>query len=213
MGEPTMPLTLKQVRAAIEEEHLDWQTVEGRSSQKVVPKGLGADPEGLPRDLDIPNRNLEKILDPGANPFLATRRLQRGFVTAAAVTRVFPEEALMRTGYVPTGGAGGEPPAGGAAAAIDWRSRFGRNWITTIRDQNPCSACWAFAGVALVEAMVSIEDSTWVRLSEGDIHRGVGSPCANGNNLGTVSTFLSTNGLADPGCFPWATNDPPYTPT
>src|SRR5258705_4745130 len=141
MGEPTMPLTLKQVRAAIEEEHLDWQTVEGRSSQKVVPKGLGADPEGLPRDMDIPNTNFAKILDPGANPFLATRRLQRGFVTAAAVTRVFPEEALLRTGYVPTGEAGGEPPAGGAASAIDWRSRFRRNSITTIPGPNTRSPC------------------------------------------------------------------------
>jgi hypothetical protein len=207
-----MPLTLKDLRDAIEEQSLEWQPIAGRSNTRVVPRPLGADPTGLPESKDTPPTKFAKILDAGANPHLAIRRLERGFVTSEAVTERFPELTLMRAGYVPPA-SGLQPPEGGAAAAVDWRSRFGANWITTVRDQYPCNACWAFAGTALVEAMTKIEDSIWVRLSEGDLHRGVGSMCADTNNLGSVSSFLAAHGLADPGCFPWATNNPPYNPT
>ncbi|MGZ4603662.1 MAG: hypothetical protein ACXV0U_08695, partial [Kineosporiaceae bacterium] len=37
--------------------------------------------------------------------------------------------------------------------------------------------------------------------------------CDAGNNLGSVSTFLSTHGLADPGCWPYHTDNAPYAPT
>jgi C1A family cysteine protease len=36
---------------------------------------------------------------------------------------------------------------------IDYRNRFGRNWITSVRDQGGSSNCWAFATTALYEAM------------------------------------------------------------
>ena len=96
---------------------------------------------------------------------------------------------------------------------MDWRNRWGRNWITSTRDQQSCNACWAFAGVALIESMVTIEHAMWTRLSEGDPHRGVGKVCANLGNMGEVSTFFDTHGVCDQGSWPWQTSDPPYAPT
>jgi hypothetical protein len=61
--------------------------------------------------------------------------------------------------------------------------------------------------------MVRIEHSMWTRLSEGDVHDGVGSPCANGNNMGTVSDWFRDHGLADPGCWPYHQDNAPYAPT
>ena len=40
---------------------------------------------------------------------------------------------------------------------VDWRNRFGRNWITTVRNQGGTVNCWAFATTGLYEAMIRIE--------------------------------------------------------
>ena len=75
--------------------------------------------------------------------------MARGLVSAA-------DEALAGA-HLGTGHLAKPPAAGVHPAALDWRNRFGGNWITTVRDQNPCNACWAFAGTALVESMLKIE--------------------------------------------------------
>jgi hypothetical protein len=208
-----MPLTLGRLRKTIEKERLGWQaTPEGRAGVRVVARGLGGDPTGLP-GADEPRKiQLARVLGPGTNPFLAVRRLERSFATVDDIQEHFPRAALLRLGL----GDATEavlPPEAGTASTVDWRNRWGRNWITTVRDQDGCNACWAFSGVALIEAMLKIEDSIWARLSEGDVHRGIGAMCADLGNISNVSTFFSTHGVADPGCFPWATNDPPYHPT
>jgi len=61
-------------------------------------------------------------------------------------------------------------PAAGAGdkTVVDWRNRYGRNWITRIRDQDPCEHCWIYAPTALIEAMVRIEHCVWCARSEGD---------------------------------------------
>src|SRR5262249_38081073 len=51
------------------------------------------------------------------------------------------------------------------------------------------------------------------RLSEGDVHRGIGAHCPDFGNIPNVAHFFDVNGICDPGCFPWRTDDPPYTPT
>jgi Papain family cysteine protease len=168
----------------------------------IVEHALGgrADPDKL---ASVVGRiDLAAALQPTGNPELARRRVALGL--ASMVDREIAAAAV---------GATSEPPAGGHPAGLDWRNRFGGNWITTVRDQNPCNSCWAFAGTALVESMVKIEHAYWTRLSEGDLHDGIGAKCADENNLGNVSSFLAANGLADRGCWPWHTDDAPYAPT
>ena len=96
-------------------------------------------------------------------------------------------------------------------ATVDWRNRFGSNWITTVRDQGRPQNCWAFATTALYEAMIRIEHSLWNWRSEGDLARGTGKQPWDLGNIGEAIYFVEHYGLADPDCFPWSTAAALYT--
>jgi hypothetical protein len=96
-------------------------------------------------------------------------------------------------------------------AAVDWRNRFGSNWITSVRDQDGTQNCWAFAATALYEAMIRIEHCLWNARSEGDLARGTGKQPWDLGNLGEAVFFVEHYGLADPDCFPWSTAAALYT--
>lgn len=87
---------------------------------------------------------------------------------------------------------------------VDWRNRWGMNWISSVRAQGGSQNCWAFAMTALYEAMVRIEHSLWCRRSEGEASRGPGKQAGDIGNFGEVSNFVALFGLADPDCFPWS---------
>jgi hypothetical protein len=220
-------LAAKGIRARLEEEH-----------HVFLPRHpLGAELDGLQVATEVAAVDFRAVLAPTSNPHLVARRVELGLERPLPpivegqppIERRFertPQERLQprrdphlerrlrpQDAPEPEPPVAPEPPAGGTASVVDWRNRWGSNWVTTVRDQNPCSSCWAFAGTALVEAMLRVETSYWARLSEGDLHDGVGSHCADGNNLGNVDSFLSANGLADPGCWPYRTDDPVYAPS
>jgi hypothetical protein len=207
--------TYGELRRLLDEQALGWQTRQDADQDTVPEWGLGASPEGLPHADETAALDLRELLDAGPNPYLAVRRFERGIVTGEEVRQVVPERTLRRLGFhdVLEAREAGEPPEAGAAKAVDWRNRWGQNWITSVRDQNPCNSCWAFTSVALVEAMMRIEHAMWTRLSEGDVHRGTGATCADYGTLKKVSDFFAANGFCDPGAFPWTTNDPLYRPT
>jgi len=204
-----MAQTYGWLRGLLAEQGVELERADVSDDTPIIEHPLGALPDRDRLASDIGSIQLMDSIRPASHPELARRRIALGLASEAdrELAARFPELS-------PVAGAGGQPPAGGGhPTAVDWRNRFGRNWITTIRDQNPCEACWAFAGTALVEAMLKIEHSYWARLSEGDLHDGLGARCADQGNLGNVSTFLSSHGLADPGCWPWHTDDAPYAPT
>jgi hypothetical protein len=93
---------------------------------------------------------------------------------------------------------------------VDWRTRWGWPWISTVRNQGPCSNCWGFAMTALYEAMVRIEHCVWCRRSEADVVCGAGKDCRQIGNFGEARSFVNRYGLADPDCFPWTTAVPLY---
>lgn len=225
----TMPLdmTYGELRALLSAEKLGWQTRPDVPDYVRLPRySLGASSEGLLPTAQVHALDTKQI-GVGANPYLAIRRAERGFVKTDEVRQVFSSQLLSRLGLASAtadisnkvssaayGSAAPEPPeAGVPPGSVDWRNRWGQNWITSTRDQNPCNACWAFAGTALVEAMVRIEHSMWTTLSEGDVHRGVGKSCPELGNMGEVSTFFANNGICDPGAWPWRTDTPTYAPT
>src|SRR5512146_2136718 len=92
-----------------------------------------------------------------SNPFVLQRRVAHEILAAAAIRPEFLIGSIR--GVAPL--EGGAPAGGPTPSSIDWRNRWGWPWITTIRDQNGCEACWLFAAVALVEAMVRIEHCVW----------------------------------------------------
>ena len=212
-----MTMSYGELRAVVADEELAWMPPAGPAEEEDVTQfGLGADPDGALPDEQAPPLQLRE-LGTSTNPYLSVRRAERGLVTPDQVRAVFPERLLQRLGLgdaldEAVDGEGTAPDAG-APPSVDWRSRWGQNWLTSTRDQNGCNACWAFTGVALVESMVRIEHAMWTRLSEGDPHRGVGKACPDLGNMGEVSTFFAANGLCDPGSWPWQTASPPYAPT
>jgi hypothetical protein len=219
LGEKLMPaieeeFTYGRLRSMIADQQLGWLPPHDRADDEVVQRhGLGADPDSVVPTDDVAELDAASLgISP--NPYLALRQTERGIVSRYELTEMFSEGLLRRIGFEEAG-EGVETPPGdaGVASSVDWRSRWGQNWITSVRDQQQCQACWAFAGVALVESMVRIEHATWTQLSEGDPHRGVGKTCPDLGNEGEVSTFFAANGFCDPGSWPWRTDAPPYAPT
>lgn len=211
-----MAITYGELRSMIEAQQLGWLPPANQPDKKRVRQfGLGADPKGLIPTTEASPLNL-RDLGMSPNPYLALRQAERGLVAPKELKTSFSASVLHRIGLddVSVKKKGEKaPPDAGVSSAVDWRSRWGQNWITSTRDQNGCNACWAFAGVALVESMMRIEHSIWTRLSEGDPHRGVGKTCPDLGNMGEVSTFFAANGFCDPGSWAWRTDTPPYAPT
>lgn len=61
--------------------------------------------------------------------------------------------------------------------------------------------------------MVRIERGLWCVRSEGDFRRGNGTACDAGGSENYVLDWVRQNGIADPECFPWVTDERPYTPS
>jgi hypothetical protein len=210
-----MPMTYGELRATLAKERLGWIPPDVPDEVELPEPALGATADDLLHTDDARPVDFAS-LGVGTNPHLALRRLEHGIVGPDAIVDTFPTRTLRRVGLddILAQRVEPQPPdAGAVPSALDWRARFGQNWITTVRDQNPCNACWAFAGVALVESMVRIEHAMWTRLSEGDVQRGVGKTCPDLGNVGEVSNFFANNGFCDPGSWPWRTDAPPYQPT
>lgn len=203
--------TFGRLRSMVADQQLGWLPPHDRADDEVVKRhGHGADPDSVVATEDVAELDLA-TLGISPNPYLAIRQTERGIVSRYELTERFSERLLRRIGLEDAGDT--PPDDAGAPSSLDWRSRWGQNWITSVRDQDPCQACWAFAGVALVESMVRVEHATWTQLSEGDPHRGVGKTCADLGNEGEVSNFFATSGFCDPGSWPWRTDSPPYAPT
>lgn len=99
-------------------------------------------------------------------------------------------------------------------SSLDWRNRWGLSWVTGIRDQDPCEACWDFAATALMESMVRINQGVWCIRSEGDPHDGMGAKCGSCGNADAALSWMETKdssypfgrGIADPDCYGWPDN-------
>jgi C1A family cysteine protease len=93
---------------------------------------------------------------------------------------------------------------------LDWRSNT-CNYITDIRDQGQCGACYAFSAVGAVEANIAIKHNMCnptIDLSEQFI---VSCESAMGCNGGYISQALDSvrePGVPDEGCFPYFDSGP-----
>lgn len=201
--------TIKELRDQLKENEARWAVNEKLLNDFDIDKIRKYTTGGLTEKLII-SKEIEPIdfkklfaIQPN-NPFILERRLAHDIVPESLVKKE------LRLGSTPELQPGeGEVPLGGPAPVIvDWRNRFTWPWITSIRNQNGCEACWVFGSVALVEAMVRIEHCVWPWISEGDVHKGMGAKCCDCGNPGAALDWMKNNGAADPGCFPW-----PVTPS
>ena len=104
------------------------------------------------------------------------------------------------------------------STSVDWRNRFGWNWLTNIKDQGGCGSCYIFSAVGVVEAMLRIEHSVWSLRSEGDVGDSISLYCGGhgkceGGSPNEVLDWVKTYGVADPGCWPYVPYDRTGNPT
>jgi hypothetical protein len=158
----------------------------------------------------LPQGNPDKRIDvtalvranPPTNALLAQDLFARGVLTEklAFLGRL----GAVTQGAPTVGGAG----AGGGPTVVDWRNRYGWNWITRIRDQDPCEHCWIYGATALVEAMVRIEHCVWCARSEGDYIEANKVTCGQCGDPKNVLIWVASNGQCDLDCVPWVDRDP-----
>ena len=206
------------LRKNLAQEKLGWTVAEQLKDTAAIPiYGIGAEKTGLVPAAKAKAVNFKAILkQPPINPFLIERAVVHKFIPQPKIP-VSPDLphpiGKPDIGPLPVPKPVGAPLAGGPAASVDWRNRWGWPWITSVRNQNGCESCWAFAATALTEAMVRIEHCFWPHYSEGDVHKGIGAKCANGGSCDAAVDWIHQHGLCDPQCFPWTTADIAYNPT
>jgi hypothetical protein len=201
-------INIKDLRKTLIQNKASWTANERILDIDEIPKfGLGGSEEGLLPSKDAAKLDFKALFAevPG-NPFLRSRQIAMNLSPERAGER----EISVGTPHAMEFEAG---PIGGISSSVDWRNRWGWPWITSIRDQNGCNACWAFAATALVESMVRIEHAVWCARSEGDVHKGMGAKCADLGNSAAALNWITSHGIADPDCFPWTTANIAYAPT
>jgi C1A family cysteine protease len=97
-------------------------------------------------------------------------------------------------------------------SSIDWGPE-GLNYVSPVKDQETCGACWAFSAVGALESTIAILENTpgdFYDLSEQILI----SCCASANGCSGGSTldaarFLRTDGTYYEDCFPYQSSDIP----
>lgn len=84
--------------------------------------------------------------------------------------------------------------------SFDWRER---GVVRDVQDQGNCSAGWAFAGVAAIEAQMSIQFNSTDKLSEQEVVECVPLACSTGAVLSVYAESRLNNGLTTASANPY----------
>ena len=105
---------------------------------------------------------------------------------------------------------------GGVVSAVpskfDWRNKDGKNYVTPVKYQEDCGACWAFASTAALESKYLIQMNkpynNLLDLSEQILVscNNFGGGC-NGGYLDDAARFLKSYGTYDESCYPYKASD------
>jgi C1A family cysteine protease len=220
-------MTVGELRQLLATANAKWIVNNYLKDSDILPTyHTGGDLTKAVKVTSVPRIDITPYLKtPTSNPFLLQRRLDQGLLRLRdlplelqhpvdldapppilkPITRPRTVAALEKT----------TPMAGGlgVSSSVDWRNRFGWPWLTRIKDQSVCESCWVFSAVGVVEAMVRIEHTIWSLRSEGDVHDGMGAQCGTTGGPTEAFDWMQTNGVADPGCWPYETKNLPYKPT
>jgi len=95
-------------------------------------------------------------------------------------------------------------------AQLDWRNYNGQNWVTSVKDQGHCGACWAFAPVASFESRImvwSLDFSLNPDYSEQFlVSCSDAGTCAGGWDS-YAQDYMQTKGVPEESCFPYDASD------
>lgn len=100
--------------------------------------------------------------------------------------------------------------------SFDWRNRHGKNWMTSVKNQNlPYNTtggggCWIFSAIAALESHINLYYNRLLNLDLSE--QAVGS-CSSSGSMQTggfpINTYdyIQQNGLVTEDCFPFANSD------
>ena len=96
--------------------------------------------------------------------------------------------------------------------SFNWRDYDGVNWLTSIKNQNPCGSCWAFASIGVMEAMYNIaydNPNLDLDLSEQYLVSTCFDTygCDGGGSSYSALRFLNEEGVPDEACMPYQGTD------
>ena len=97
------------------------------------------------------------------------------------------------------------PSSASLPTKFDWRNNSG-DYVTPIRDQGDCGACWAFATTAALESQVLIAQNTPgadVDLCEQIVLSCSGAGNCDGGYIETTSDYLVKTGTGNESCYPY----------
>jgi len=94
-----------------------------------------------------------------------------------------------------------------APSSFDWRNYGGENWITPVKNQNPCGSCWAFSTIGVTEALYNIytgNPDLDLDLSEEFLVSDcfTDGTCCGGWHYDALQ-YIRDNGIPDEACFPY----------
>ena len=216
--------TYGELRQQLATEGIKWTVNPNLADNApIVRPALGADLTKYPQAKDVATVNIDALIkaNPTTNTLLRAHLVSRGLLTAAptvtggssqlaTVTRIAATNLnLHAVTAVATAGSGGSGGSGGSLpTSVDWRNRWTWNFVTGIRDQDPCEHCWIYAATALVESQVRIEHCAWCDRSEGDYIEANKVPCGACGNPADVLNWYTSNGVCDQSCIAWVDSDP-----
>lgn len=96
--------------------------------------------------------------------------------------------------------------------SFDWRNRHGKNWITSVKNQSTGGSCWAFAAVAVTEAIANLyyNQNIDYDLAEQEVVScsGCGTNAGGGNQASALA-WISNHGVSEETSFPFSNSDEP----
>jgi hypothetical protein len=115
-------------------------------------------------------------------------------------------EPALAPGWEPAPLSGRDLPA-----QFDWREHQGGSYVTPVRHQGPCGACWAFAPVAMLESWLLIDGGTpGLEIDLSEQHVVSCTPSYNnclGGDAGVAMDHLVATGAPLESCLPYAARD------
>lgn len=199
--------TYGELRQQLKAQGITWTVNPAfADNQPITRRALGADLSKFPQARTVAPVNVAGLVaaNPTTNTLLRAHLVARGMLsTIGPIGRGSSQAGTTPSGAGGAGGSGGSPPT-----SVDWRNRWSWNFVTGIRDQDPCEHCWIYGATALVECMVRIEHCVWCDRSEGDYIEANKVPCGQCGDPGDVLNWFASNGVCGQDCVAWVDADP-----
>lgn len=97
-------------------------------------------------------------------------------------------------------------PKATVPSSWDWRNKDGKNWMTPVKNQGSCGACWIFAALSVLEAYININFNQLLNfdLSEQDVISCYnGNGCLLGGHTWWAFDYIYRYGVVTESCFPY----------